>query len=95
MPTKEKILFGALIGFALGLFTASTLLNTFFFANSFTANLSKESHIFVFLVGVVSVFSFFGMHCMSYNSQLKTGRNWDVKKNSSIHVSKPKVSKEI
>jgi hypothetical protein len=72
MPTKEKILIGALIGFALGLHIASKLLNTFSCANSFTANLIKESHIFVFVVGVVSIFSFFGIHCMSDNSQSKT-----------------------
>jgi hypothetical protein len=75
MHIKERMLIGIPIGFASGLHLASTLFITLFSGGSFVVHQGKESIIFVFLI-LVSIFSFFGVHCMSDNSQSKTEKEF-------------------
>jgi hypothetical protein len=63
MLLNEKKAVGALIGFATGLFVASTLFTTFFSENHLTTNFFGGSVIFILFV-VVAFFSFFGLYCM-------------------------------
>jgi len=70
MSTEGKMLIETLIGFASGLYMASTFFNVFFSENSFSVSFGNESSIFVFLI-VVLIFSFFGVHCMSDNNKSK------------------------
>ena len=60
----RKKLFGALIGFALGFYVASTLLTTIFCTKSFATNLDIGGLIVVYS-SIITGFSFFGVHCMS------------------------------
>jgi len=70
MITKGKMLIGVLIGFASGLYLASTFFTAFFSGRSFAAT-SVRRALFLFFRIVMSIFSFFGVHCMSDNNKSK------------------------
>ena len=81
MIFKRRKWVGALIGFALGLYVASTVFITFFSEYSFVTNFDKGIVIFIYLL-VVGAFSFFGVYCMSDTVySIKIGRNERVKTN--------------
>jgi hypothetical protein len=72
MLLNEKKAVGALVGFAIGLYVASTLFTTFFSENFFATNFYGGSIIFILLV-VVAFFSFFGFCCMPNTDSKKRG----------------------
>jgi hypothetical protein len=60
---EEKKAVGALIGFATGLYVASTLFINLFSENTLAAHFYGGSIIFI-LLAVIAFFSFFGFYCM-------------------------------
>ncbi len=63
MLLKGKKAVGALIGFATGLYVASTVFTTFFSENPLALH-SYGAGIILTLFAVVAFFSFFGLYCM-------------------------------
>jgi len=70
--TVRKNLIGAMIGFAVGLYVASTLITSVISRFVFSNELDIVGFFFVYLI-IVPAFSLFGIH---YMSECGNSKNW-------------------